>query len=106
MPFHKKGAPNASSLDWSQSADKGQSGDFRNASGQGFVNKQGQVTNKTGQVQNWPYQRFTVDNELNPRSNQGKPDQLSNTPQAFGDFSSDGVIGCLNGVGNIRDTLG
>jgi hypothetical protein len=103
--FKKKGAPSAKSLDFTWKQDKGQSGDFAHASGQSFVNSKGQVTNKTGQVQNWPYQRFTVDNELNPRSNSGKPSQLSETPQTYGDFTSDGKAGGLN-VMPTRQTLG
>jgi len=101
--FVKKGAPSAKSLDFHITNDPGQKGDFAHASGTSFVNSKGQVTNKTGQAQNWPYQRSTVDNELNPRSNQAKPDQLSKTPQAFGDFSSDGIVGGLN---NVKQTLG
>ena len=104
MAFQKKGAPSAKSLDWPQNADPGQKGDYAHASGTNPVNSSGQVTDKMGQVQNWPYQRFTTDNELNPRSNQGKPDQLSTTPQAYGDFTVDGKIGGLNG--SIKQTLG
>lgn len=76
--------------------------DYCYSSGMNPVNSKGQVTDRQGKVMNWPYQRFTVDNELNPRSNQTKPDQLSNTPQAFGDFTADGKMGVLPD----RQTLG
>jgi hypothetical protein len=100
MAFKRKGAPSAKSLDLGSGAPY--AGD-QNCPGNSPVNKSGQVTDKQGQVQNWPYQRHTVDNELNPRSNQGKPDQLSENPQAYGDFSVDGKVGGLNGLGK---TLG
>jgi len=94
MAFKKKGAPSAKSLDFPASDPR---------SGSCATNSQGQVKDKAGKVMNWPYQRFTVDNELNPRSNQGKPMQLSENPQAYGDFSVDGKPGGLSGLGK---TLG
>ena len=114
MAFKKKGAPSAKSLNdpigTAQAYQRraGNGGVDLNSecysSGFSKVNSSGQVTDRQGKVMNWPYQRFTVDNELNPRSNQGKPDQLSENPQAYGDFSVDGVQGGLGKA--TRQTLG
>lgn len=112
MGFVKKGAPSAKSLNdpvgTAQATQSGNPGvdmsnpEFCYSSGMAPINSAGQVTDKQGLVQDWPYQRFTTDNELNPRSNQGKPDQLSSTPQAFGDYTADGKIG----LNPSRSTLG
>ena len=93
MAFKKKGAPSAKSLDFPASDPR---------SGSAATNSKGQYIEQVTPL-NWPYQRFTTDNELNPKSNQGKPDQLSNSPQAFGDFTVDGKQG---GLDNVRSTLG
>lgn len=115
MAFKRKSAPSIKSLDdpegvaqASQRAAGNSGYDINNpdlcySSGVNPVNRNGQVTNKAGRPMNWPYQRFTVDNELNPRSNQGKPDQLSEIPQAFGDFTVDGKDGLTPGA---KQTLG
>lgn len=97
MAFVRKGAPSARSLNDPEgvaqaSQSKNKDYDINNpqlcySSGVSPVNSKGQVTNKAGYVMNWPYQRFTVDNELNPRSNQAKPDALSQSPQAYGDYT-------------------
>lgn len=100
MSFKRKGAPTLKSLDdpegtaQSDQRRAGNSGyDINNpdlcySSGVSPVNSKGQVTDKQGKIMNWPFQRSTIDNELNPRSNQGKPDQLSGSPQAYGDYST------------------
>jgi hypothetical protein len=93
MAFKRKSAPSAASLAFPASDPK---------SGSAATNSKGQVV-QVPQIMNWPYQRFTTDNELNPRSNQAKPDQLSATPQAFGDYSVDG--GTL-AKGAITTTIG
>ncbi len=105
MPFKKKGAPDATSLNdpegVAQRSQKsaGNSGydisspDLCYSSGVNPVNKQGQVTNKAGRAMNWPYQKFTVDNELNPRSNIPGTEILSETPTTYGDFSNGGPRG-------------
>lgn len=102
MAFVKKGAPKAIPLnDPVGFAQKYQnaagntdvdlsSPDYCYSSGLNPVNSQGQVTNKTGKVMNWPSQKFTVDNELNPRSNEARPEPLSTTPQTYGDFDTAG----------------
>lgn len=114
MAFKRKGAPSAKSLNDPEGVAQASQRSAGNSgydisqdcysSGVSPVNSKGQVTNKTGTVQNWPYQRFTVDNELNPKSNQAKPDILSQTPQTYGDFTVDGKVGGLGRV--TRQTLG
>lgn len=44
--------------------------------------------NKSGvnvKVMNWPYQGFTVDNEINPNANKFPAPQLSQNPHAYSD---------------------
>lgn len=117
MAFVRKGAPSAKSLNDPEGvaqASQNKAGntgynindpDLCYSSGVNPVDSNGRVTNKSGQVMNWPYQKFTVDNELNPRSNRALPGSpLSETPQTYGDFKS-GDAGRAP-IGNARQTLG
>jgi len=118
MAFKRKGAPSATSLNDPEGVAQrnqraaGNSGyDINNpdlcySSGVNPVNSQGQVTNKAGKVMDWPYQKFTTDNELNPRSNIAGTEILSESPQAYGDFNSSGAPGIKASTGGMRQTLG
>lgn len=42
---------------------------------------------------NWPYQGFTIDNEVMPKDNSFPTPQLSNNPHAYSDTGAKGATG-------------